>query len=185
MTVSALAELVCLAIAALGRSAVPAECESRAAEISEAALRHDVDPVLMLAIDAWECDLRQDRDVLVYEGLPDHRRFVAIDACPMGYRFRDVGLRRRTSSAGIYELAAAKLEDDRRRCRAAGHKHDSVAHWNLGNRAYSIQVLAVAGALRGKPPRVGSKLKSRAADVVRRFLSAVADLSLKRGGRDE
>jgi hypothetical protein len=180
VTVAALAELVCLAVAAFGRPADLATCERRAAEISEVSQKHGVDPILMLAIDAWECDLRQDRDVLIYEGEPGHRRLSAIDACPTGYRFRDIALRRRTSTAEIYELAAMKLEEDRRRCLAARHRHSFIAHWNLGNRSYSLQVLAVAGALRGKPPRAGSKLTSRAADLVRRFLGALANVHSRR-----
>lgn len=169
MTAATLAKLVCLAALSLGRPVEPSECEQRANEIFAAAARHSVDPVLMLGIDAWECDLRQDRDGLVY----DRGKLVAIDACPMGYRFRDVARRRQISTADLYELAAAKLEDDRRRCRTAGHRHDFVSHWNLGNRRYSVQVLALVGALLGKPPKSRVHLTSRARDIVKRFLLAV------------
>ncbi len=58
MTVAALAHLLCLASGIFGRPAWDeARCAERAEIIGEAALRHGLSPVLLVAVDVVECDL--------------------------------------------------------------------------------------------------------------------------------
>lgn len=161
MTVAALARLLCLASGVFGRPAwEEAKCAERAAMIGEAAARYDLDPVILVAVDVVECDL----------GDRDRRGRGGVDACPMGVHFAGVAERRRYDARALYEEGARRLARGRELCRVGRHhRHSFVAHYNWGSRAYAAQVLAVAGALRGRAPR-GLRLAERTREIVRRLL---------------
>jgi len=149
------------------------KAEERAGMIEAAAQRHKVDPALMVAIDAYECDLR-DRDASVYAMVHGRRRLVGYDACPMGMRIMGVGRRARYNAVQLYEMAAADLERSRKVCLGSGHParicaERAVAKRNSRNRDYAAQVFAIAAALRGqRAPE--DHLTRRTVEIVRRLL---------------
>jgi hypothetical protein len=180
VTVSALASLVCAASSIFsGRAAWDeARCLARAEVILEAAERHVVDPVLMLAIDVLECELR-DEDVKIYDESDDPKRLVALDACPMGLRFRHPRRRRHLGVAELYDLGAAHLAKVTAWCegghggRRLGRRgHHPLAHWNWGNPLYAVQVLAVRSALLEKA--IGRRVERRLTSRTRVFVERIA-----------
>lgn len=188
MTATAFAQLMCLVSGIFGRPAWPAEkCEKEAALLLAAANRHDVDPVLMLAIDVQECDMKdgeyRDRhgrlrraDNPVYAKVRGRKKLVAYDSCPMGLRL-PVKDRLRLDNAALYERAARKLAA--LRAMFPRQKPHHVARWNPGNPEYAYQVLAFATVLRGKrmSARVASHLADRTVEIVRRLTLALAGRS--------
>jgi hypothetical protein len=155
---AALSKIICLAWSIYGRLPLSEiECDTRAREIFEPASRHGLDPVLLVAVDVQECDLRDDVAAPVYKQIGRRRVLAGHDRCPMGVRVMDV--RREYSRAELYEVAAAKLAKWRRWC-AAGHpgkkyqgsdQHHFVAHYNPGNPAYEHQVLTFYARLARRP----------------------------------
>lgn len=178
MTLAALSKTICLAWLAYGRAPLPeSECDERASLILRASARHRVDPVLVLAHDVHECDLRRV-DAPIYERVRGKLVVVGYDRCPMGVRIREMGPR--PSDEYLYDLAAKKLARWRRWC-LAGHPggkyrgprsgHHYVAHYNPGNPDYEHQVLAHAAVLRGREvsPANAPHLTGRTWDIVRRM----------------
>jgi hypothetical protein len=179
VTAAALAKMLCLASGIYGRPAWDQpRCEERAELILASSERHFVDPVLMTAIDVVECDL-DDRDAPIYEMRRGRKRLVGWDSCPMGMRIRGPERRRQYDDEALIELAASDLGRSYASCRA-DHRSRSECEWravarrNLRSRDYAAQVLAVAGALRGKRLEGGSlrsrPLAERTAEIVRRLL---------------
>lgn len=183
MTLAALSKIICLASSIYARPAPsPAECDLRAREVSEAADRHGLDPVLLVAIDIQECDLRDDVDAPVYRQVGKGKKKVLVghDRCPMGVRVMDV--RKKLDRAELYEVAARKLDLWRRWC-AAGHpggkyqgrrdRHHFAAHYNPGNPAYESQVMTFYSRLRRVPVRERDlpNLTPRTREISRRLLA--------------
>ena len=168
MTVPALAKIFCLVSGIFGRPAWDsAKCDDRASMVMEAAGRHHLDPLLLMSIDVVECDLG-DRDAVFYN---DGRR-AGIDACPMGVRLRGKIGREDYPPAVLYEIAATRLDEARKRCRGRRCRGHFVSMYNWGNREYAAEVLAVAAALKGK--RLSTiKLPRRIADIVRKILATM------------
>jgi hypothetical protein len=158
VTLAALSKIICLAWSVYGRPPLDsAECDARARDVLGPAVRHELDPVLLVAVDVQECDLRDDVAAPVYRQVGRRRVLAGHDRCPMGVRVMDA--RREYSRAELYEVAAAKLDRWRRWC-AAGHpgnkyrgsgRHHFVAHYNPGNPTYEHQVLTFYARLRGRP----------------------------------
>lgn len=177
MTAQALSLAICLASGAFGRQWSQELCDERAGQVLASAARHDVDPLLMLALEVYECDMREDVDAKVYKVVRGKRKLAGYDACPMGVRIMDVGRRRALGPADLYEVAASRLGRWRRWCRRGHpgggntlhHPHHHVAHYNQGNPAYSFQVLAVMAAVGGRPPRDVVLLTPRTLEIVRRL----------------
>lgn len=182
MTLAALSKVICLAWVAYGRAPLPeTECDGRALLVRQAAERHRVDPVLMVAVDVQECDLR-GVDAPIYEEVRGRKIVVGYDRCPMGVRIMGVG--ERPDAAALYDLAAKKLKRWERWCRA-GHPggkyrgrgpHHHVAHYNPGNPVYEHQVLAFFSVLRGRPvsPVDAPHLTARSREIVRRLARTFA-----------
>ena len=63
------------------------DCIERAQEFVEAGEMSRVDPLLLVAVSVFECNLRERAELRDRKG----RRVVAIDACPMGLRFTGSG----------------------------------------------------------------------------------------------
>lgn len=167
MTAAALARLMCLASSIYGRPAWDdAKCAERADLVVEAARRHAVDPLLMLAVDVYECDM-QDVDAPIYAGEGKKRRIVGYDACPMGVRVRGVEVRRRLGPRELYDRAAVLLAKAARRHRR-GPRHP-VAAYNPGNPAYADQVLAIRAALAGRTSPSSLVITPRTRDIVGRL----------------
>jgi hypothetical protein len=181
VTAEALSAVLCLASGIFGRPAWDlAKCAERAAVVLAAAARHGVDPLLMVALDVHECELRE-KDVPVYKVIGEREVLAGYDACPMGVRVMGVDRRALYDDVALYELAASRLEHWKRWC-GRGHpggryrahlpaRHHYVAHYNQGNPTYSNQVLAVLDALRGRFVQAEARpdLTSRTADIVRRY----------------
>ena len=185
MTVEALAAVLCLASGIFGRPAWDADkCADRAAVVAAAAARHGVDPLLMVALDVHECELR-DVDAPVYKTVGGREELVGYDACPMGVRVMGVERRRSYDVPALYELAAARLEHWRDWC-GRGHPggrarlghlprhHHHVAHYNQGNPTYANQVLAIRDALGGRLRRAEKMqhLTPRTEEMLRRIRRA-------------
>lgn len=181
MTASALAQVLCLVSGIFGRPAWDeAKCAERAEMIGASSRRHGIDPVLMVAHEAWECDML-DRDAPVYRVVSGRKKLVGYDACPMGVRVIGVERRARLGPAELYEMAAARLARWKRWCerghpgkRYPGHLpagHHYSAHFNQGNPTYSYQVLAVRDALLRRTPSPRF-LTERALEHVRRIALA-------------
>jgi hypothetical protein len=170
VTVSLLAQILCLASGIFGRPAWDGDkCAERAMMIQTAAAAHSLDPLLMVAIDVQECDLR-DRDNPVYRVVRGRRQLVGYDACPMGVRILGAGERAGYDAAALYELAATRLERWRDWHARARHRgHPFVAHYNPGNPEYAAQVLAFWAALGGRPVKRGGNLTERTVEILRRL----------------
>ena len=181
MTVGALSAILCLASGIFGRPAWDLDkCAERAAVVLAAATRHGVDPLLMVALDVHECELR-DKDAPVYKVVGGREFLAGYDACPMGVRVMGVEHRAQYDDAALYELAAARLERWKRWC-DRGHPgrryrahlpagHHYVAHYNQGNPTYANQVLAIRDVLRGRFVQASSRsgLTPRTEDIVQRY----------------
>lgn len=184
MTVPALASAICLASGVFGRPAMPeARCHERAEMISEAAARHGVDPLLMVALDVHECELREDVDAPIYKKVRGRRVVVGYDACPMGVRIRGVAKRAEHDASSLYDLAASRMAVWKKWC-SRGHPgkrwrgqlrdgHHYVGHYNQGNPTYFLQVLAIRGALAGRRPASEVGLTPRTLVIVSRCLRAL------------
>ncbi len=166
MTLAVLARMMCLASGIFGRPAWnDVKCEEHAGYVMDAANRHGIDPVLMVAIDIVECDMR-DKDGPVYKA----GRLVGYDACPMGVRIIGVERRQEYEAADLYELAASRMERWMRWCRRSHEgKHHFVKHYNEGEPVYSAQVLAVVATLKLRNVRHRDLLKSRTVEIVKRL----------------
>lgn len=166
MTLTLLAKMLCLASGIFGRPAWnDARCFEHARYVMEAADRHGLDPVLMVAVDVVECDLR-DKDRPVYRS----GKLVGYDACPMGVRIMDVDRRLQYGPADLYELAATRMERWQRWCeRSHKGQHHYLKHYNEGNPVYAAQVLAVVATLKVRGVRNRDLLKDRTVEIVRRL----------------
>ena len=124
------------------------------------------DPVLMVAIDIVECDMREV-DNLVRRG----GRIVGYDACPMGVRIMGVKHRRQYKTGDLYELAATRMERWKKWCARVhgGRHHPYVKHYNEGDPVYAAQVLAVAATLKAQRVRHRDELTERTRDIVKRL----------------
>lgn len=190
MMTESLAAVLCLVSGIFGRPAWnEARCLERAVVVKDVAERHGIDPLLVVALDVYECELRDDRDAPVYKKVGGKKKLVGYDACPMGVRIMGVERRSDYDVPALYELAAARLARWRDWCRKGhpggkypGHlpeHHHYVAHYNQGNLIYADQVLAVRAALAGKIARSGESrdLSPRTREIVRRCLRALGKRS--------
>jgi len=177
VTLAALSKIICLAWGIYGRTQLAdAECDERAREVLAAAGRHRVDPVLMVAVDVQECDLRDDVGAPFYKTVRGRRVLAGRDHCPMGVRTWDS---RRYARAALYDEAARRLSRWKRWC-AAGHPggkyrgagdHHFVSHYNPGNPAYESQVMTFYRRLRRLPVRErdASRMTPRTREIERRL----------------
>lgn len=186
VTVEALAAVICLASGLFGRPALPeARCLERATMIAASAARHGVDPLLMVALDTHECELRENVDVPVYKVRRGRRKLVGYDACPMGVRVIGLDKWQKHSAETLYELAATRMERWKRWCER-GHPgrhyrgqlpadHHYVGHYNQGNPAYYAQVLTIRDVFRGRAPQAKYEpvLTDRTLEIVRRCARAL------------
>ena len=170
MTIQLLSQILCLVSGIFGRSAWDGDkCTERAMMIETASIAHSVDPLLMVAIDVYECDL-QDRDNAVYLVVRGKKRLVAYDDCPMGVQILGGDKRDRHDAASLYEIAASKLQKWSEWHSKARHRgHHFVAHYNPGNPVYSDQVLAIWAMLGGRTVKRGSNLTERTVEILRRL----------------
>ena len=185
MTIEALSLTLCLASGIFGRPAwTPEKCQERAAQIIEIAERDGLDPMLFVAINIQECDMRENVEARFYSPTDGKKKRVELgtDACPMGIRLRwSRGKRpdKLPDALALYELAGRKMARWRRWCekhhkgKVFGPHHHFVAHWNEGDRTYAAQVLAFRAVLMGRSPTFfESDLTSRSKEIVRRLQQA-------------
>jgi hypothetical protein len=191
MTIEALSMTLCLASGIFGRPAwSPEKCLERATQISRIAEEHQLDPMMFVAINIQECDMRENVDAKFYAPAQDqhkglrsksHRlmpKQLGIDACPMGMRIWWPNGRKpeKTLDAlALYELAGKKMARWKRWCEKNHKGHYFVAHWNEGNRVYATQVLAFRSVLLGRPIKAEDSLTSRSKEIVRRLQRAQRD----------
>jgi hypothetical protein len=194
MTVEALAMTICLASGVFGRPAWSAEkCHERAAQLIQIAEQDDLDPMLFVAINIQECDMREDVHAKFYapetskekgkgkgKGKKKPRQ-LGVDACPMGIRIWWLHGKRPAQQPGVlalYEIAGRKMARWKRWCeknhkgKGFGAHHHFVSHWNEGNTTYASQVLAFRQALMSRSPKSEEELTPRTKEIVRRLLRA-------------
>jgi len=167
VTLAVLAKMLCLASGIFGRPAWDdARCSEHAGYVMEAADRHGVDPVLMVAVNIFECDMGDKDNPIRRDG-----KLVGYDACPMGVRIIGVEHRQKYGPADLYELAAVRMERWKRWCERShrGRHHHYIKHYNEGNPAYAPQILAVMAILKLRGARHGELLKDRTIEIVRRL----------------
>jgi len=196
MTVEALALTICLASSIFGRPAwTPEKCAERAGQIMSIAERHGLDPLLMVAVNIQECDMREDVNAYVWvgggggtvrggtarggtargiENTGRGRRVVAVDACPMGVRFWGARIWERHDPQELYELAAQRMERWKRWCERAHlgpEEHHFISHYNQGNPVYASQVLGVLAAITHRKIELRHLLAftDRTREIVRRL----------------
>ena len=139
MTVEALSLTICLASGIFGRPAwTPDKCDERAAQIMTIAEKHGIDPLLMVAVNIQECDMREDVNALVTVGTGKHKKIVGIDACPMGVRIMGAESRKPHAPEELYEIAARRMEHWKRWCER-GHPGWKLA--NLGSKTLGSKTL--------------------------------------------
>jgi hypothetical protein len=161
MTLETLAQLICLTTAIFGRgSPSPSLCERSSSAILAATSETQIDPLLVVAVNIQECDLREDV-VARWSG--------GVDACPMGLRIRGKFSREEWPIERIYREAVRKMVRDRQRCKDLHHRgHHFIKHWNNGNPVYANQVLATYRYLSGKKVST-SGLVPRTLEILRRM----------------
>jgi hypothetical protein len=182
MTAESLAAVVCLASGIFGRPAWDeSSCLERAVLVQEVAGRHGLDPLLLVAIDVHECELRDFDGAPIYKKVRGRRTLVGFDACPMGVRVMGASERRSLDASSLHEMASRRLARWKRWC-GRGHPgklyrgdelpagHHYVAHYNQGNPNYSPQVLAIRDALAGRAvrPEHAPLLTPRTQEIIRR-----------------
>ncbi len=170
MTLSVLAKMICLASGVFGRPAWDAsKCDEHAAYLMTSAARHEISPVLMVAVNVVECDMREV-DNPIYAKVRGKDRLVGYDACPMGVRIKGPENRRRYGSGDLYELAASRMERWKIWCarRHRGSGHHFISHYNEGNPTYAAQVLGVFASLRVRSVKK-DLLTERTLEIVRRL----------------
>ena len=175
MTIEALSLTICLASSIFGRPAwTPEKCAERAEQIMSIAERHGLDPLLMVAVNIQECDMREDVNAYVRAGTGRGRRVVAVDACPMGVRFWGARIWERHDPQELYELAAQRMERWKRWCERAHlgpEEHHFISHYNQGNPVYASQVLGVLAAITHRKIELRHLLAftDRTREIVRRL----------------
>jgi hypothetical protein len=174
MTVEALSLTICLASGIFGRPAwTPEKCTERAGQILSIAERHGLDPLLMVAVNIQECDMREDVSAYVRVGTGSGRRVVAVDACPMGVRFWGARALEPHDPQALYELAAQRMERWKRWCERDHRleEHHFISHYNQGNPVYSSQVLGVLAAITHRKLELKHLLAftDRTREIVRRL----------------
>jgi hypothetical protein len=148
------------------------ECRQDAVEISQAASMYQLDPVLLVAINVQECDMRKDVAVPIVAEAGKHKVRLGVDACPMGVRIMGYFDRDIWSPESLYIVSAKRLAHWREWCLAHKKKHDPahvhhhfVAHYNEGNPVYSAQVLAFYATLLGKKAKNEVLLTERTKEI--------------------
>lgn len=178
MTIEALSLTLCLASGIFGRPAwTPEKCNERAAQISQIAEVDDLDPLLFVAINIQECDMRENISAKFFAPTIGRRKpkQLGIDACPMGIRIRwPNGVRpaKLYDAIALYEIAGKKMSRWKRWCARHHRGHHFVSHWNEGNTTYATQVLAFRATLAGQPVKHESELTERSAEIIRRLRRA-------------
>jgi hypothetical protein len=189
MTVEALTMTICLASGIFGRPAWTHEkCQERAIQIIKIAEQDDLDPMLFVAINMQECDMRENVHAKFFAPTPvkgkKKPRQLGIDACPMGIRLwwsNGKHPEKLPDSLALYETAGKKMVRWKRWCeknhkgKAFGPRHHFVSHWNEGNPTYATQVLAFRAVLLGRPVKAEDELTSRSKEIVRRLQRALRD----------
>jgi hypothetical protein len=191
MTIEALSMTLCLASGIFGRPAwSPEKCLERATQISHIAEEHQLDPMMFVAINIQECDMRENVDAKFYSPAQDQYKGLrskslrlkpmqlGIDACPMGMRIWWPNGKKPEKSLDVlalYELAGKKMARWKRWCEKHHKGHHFVAHWNEGNTVYATQVLAFRSVLLGRPIKAEDSLTPRSKEIVRRLQRAQRD----------
>jgi len=161
-----------------GRPAwTPELCLERAVQIQKISLEKDLDPLLFVAVNIQECDMRETVEAAVYTPATakQPRKQIGVDACPMGVRFLWPNGKKpeRSMDPGvIYEIAGQKMQRWKLWCNKNHKKHHFIAHWNEGNPTYAAQVLAFRTVLLGRPLKSEEGLTKRTLEIVRRLQQA-------------
>ena len=185
MTAEALSLVICLASGVFGRPAwTPEKCAERAGQLMEIGRRHGIDPLLMVAVNIQECDMREDVNALVTAGEGKHKKVIGIDACPMGVRIIGSDWKKHRAPEELYELAARRMEHWKSWCERGHHgrkpaglsleKHHFIAHYNQGNPVYASQVLGFLATITHRKVREkdSSAYTERTREIVRRLTRA-------------
>jgi hypothetical protein len=187
MTVEALSLTLCLASGIFGRPAwTPEKCMERAEQIIKIAAQDDLDPMLFVAINIQECDMRENVDAKFFAPARGKKKPVqlGIDACPMGMRIwwpNGKKPEKQLDALALYELAGKKMARWKRWCeknhkrKVFGPHHHYVSHWNEGNPTYATQVLSYRTILMGKNIKSNEDLTPRTVEIVKRLRRAQLD----------
>jgi hypothetical protein len=182
MTIEALSLTICLASGIFGRPAwSPEKCTERAEQILSIATSHKIDPLLMVAVQIQECDMRENVDAPIYKGEGKKRKIVGRDACPMGVRL--MGAIKPLPPEDLYEMAAKRMERWKDWCGKGhpgtkfvnkGDKHHFIFHYNQGNPIYAAQVLSFLSAITRRPAKkeYEEAQTARTKEIVKRLARA-------------
>lgn len=145
------------------------DCVERAGEYYIIGIKYDFDPVLLIAIDIYECDLRDD----VYaEFLDKNNKILAIDLCPMGLRVPGK-FRKKLDRLGIIDQATQILDYFRTNTKKCQEAHAYLNHYNSGwkhvKNNYGWQVTAIYHTLLRKELTKYelNKLNSRTKQIIK------------------
>jgi hypothetical protein len=178
VTIEALSLTLCMASGIFGRPAwTPEKCQERAMQISEIAKQDDLDPLLFVAINIQECDMRESVSAKFFApAVGRHKpKVLGIDACPMGIRIHWPNSKqppKLMDALALYEIAGKKMRRWKRWCERHHRGHHFVSHWNEGNETYAAQVLAFRATLAGQPVKNEAQLTDRTIEIVRRLRRA-------------
>ncbi len=128
------------------------QCQERAQEFMYSARKFNVDPMLLIAISVYECDLYDLRDVIYHNS----QGIVARDVCPMGLRVKANlenargGLTRQEVINRASLLLVNYKRYHQKHCK--GKNHTYLQHYNTGfmkfDNDYDNNVLEIYTALR-------------------------------------
>jgi hypothetical protein len=176
MTIEALSLTLCLVSGIFGRPGwTPELCQERAGQIMTIATEHKLDPMLFVAVNIQECDMRETVDAPIYVGTGKHKKQIGFDRCPMGVRQKGAAaLQEPKDPVKLYDLAAGRMERWKAWCER-NHKgqHHFISHYNQGNPIYAAQVLAFLAVIKGKPIKDLPSLTTRTKEIVRRVVKAL------------
>lgn len=183
MTIEALSLTLCLASGIFGRPAwSPEKCQERAVQIMHIADEYQLDPLMFVAINIQECDMRENVNAKFFAPAKPHSKRkpqqLGIDACPMGIRIWWPNGKKPDKvmdAPELYELAGRKMARWKRWCEKHHKGHSFVSHWNEGNPTYATQVLAFRSVLMGRAPKSEDDLTERSKEIVRRLMRAQRD----------
>lgn len=170
MSVSTLAALLCAIKVLISPGQWDANtCVDHAQEYIEVSNKYNIDPLVLVSINIYECDMDDYKDV-VYS---NSKGIYARDICPTGLRIKK-HLYQTRGGYTMYEVLdkSAKLLSSYKQYHnkhCSNKSHSYLQHYNTGFKAhdnnYDNQVLEIYTALRSGKSTLSNKVNPRAREI--------------------
>lgn len=179
MSVSTLAALLCAIKVLISPGQWDANtCVDHAKEYIEVSNKYSIDPLVLVSINIYECDMEDYRDVIYSSS----KGIIARDICPTGLRIKK-HLYQTRGGYSFHEvldksakLLASYKQYHNKHCTDKNHSY--LQHYNTGyknhDNNYDNQVLEIYTALRSGKSTLSKKINLRAREIahnIRRITS--------------